>query len=96
MRNLGRSVAVYPEGGDFALATVEESPCPVCGAHGTLRLSQTLQAKPLGTFSLAGAQMKVSAQLRPVLSCTACDLKMVGVYDDDGRHVSFPQPASTG
>lgn len=72
---------------------IEAVPCPVCDAPpGSLRLGETLQAKPIGRFSLAGVQTKVSARPAPVLTCDQCDLRLVGEYDGDGRHVTFPQP----
>jgi len=72
------------------MPTVEESPCPVCSATETLSLAMELVAKPLGSFSLSGQQMKVSATSRPVLSCSECGLRLVGRLDADGRHVTFP------
>jgi hypothetical protein len=72
------------------VATVEESPCPRCGASGTLSIRERLQAKPPGTHSLAGGQMKVSARSVPVLGCSDCGLSVDGVWDPDGRHATFP------
>lgn len=72
------------------MPTVEESRCPSCGEPGTLSLGSALVAKPIGTFSLAGAGMKVSAVLRPTLSCSACGLHRTGLLDPDGKHVWFP------
>lgn len=76
------------------MPTVNDSPCPRCAARGTLSLSETLEARPPGTYSLAGAGTKVSARARPVLDCAACGLHVVGDYDPDGRHVSFDPPPS--
>jgi hypothetical protein len=43
------------------------SACPSCGVRGSVELTIVLQAKPVGTFSLAGQQMKVQCrQGRPV------------------------------
>lgn len=73
------------------MATVDASACPACKAPpGSLRLTGGLQARPLGSFSLAGAQMKVSARSVPVLTCTACPMRLVGEFDRDGCHVTFP------
>ncbi len=77
------------------MATIDDSPCPACGTGpGTLSLQvgSRLQARPLGTFSLAGAQMKVAAIASPVLRCSACGLQVQGRWDSDGRHVVSPAP----
>lgn len=61
-----------------------EPRCPQCGAGpDAVSLTVRLWAQPLGSFSLAGQQMKVSARERPVFSCTACDLCLVGEFEDD-------------
>lgn len=61
---------------------IESSPCPQCGAPpGCLRLEEVLVAQQIGTFSLAGAQMKVSARTCPKLTCTECDLSLIGRYE---------------
>ena len=44
--------------------------CPGCGEVGSLGVELRLVAKPIGSFSLAGAQMKVSAREVPHLVCT--------------------------
>ncbi len=49
----------------------ENTPCPSCG-HIGLTLKTTLLPKPLGTYSLAGAQMKLSAIETLIWSCPAC------------------------
>jgi hypothetical protein len=41
-------------------------------------LEPVLDARPVGTFSLAGAQMKVSAQWKWKLQCPACGLYAIG------------------
>jgi hypothetical protein len=53
-------------------------PCPECGAAGTVVLRPVIVAKPLGTFSLAGAQMKVSAWRGWELACSACSFRVLG------------------
>jgi hypothetical protein len=75
------------------MATIQDSPCPGCGARGTLHISDQYAAQPVTTSSLAGVQVKITAQRRPVLTCSACPLMLVGSYDHDGRHVSFPRPS---
>jgi hypothetical protein len=73
------------------MPTPEKSPCPRCDAEpGTLSVSFELVGNPLGSFSLPGMQMKVTARTRPVLRCSACPLEVVGELDADGRHVTFP------
>jgi hypothetical protein len=75
------------------MATIDQSSCPKCGAGpGTLTLSKGMQALPIGTWSLAGVQLKTSAIEVPVVDCSACGLHVVGSYDPDGRHVTFPNP----
>jgi hypothetical protein len=74
------------------MATIEESSCPACGAADTLQLDQALETQPIGSFSLAGAQMKFSARSRPRLTCSVCTLDLLGEYDQDGRHVTFDSP----
>jgi len=45
---------------------------------GTVALRPALVAKPLGSFSLAGAQMKVSAWRGWALECSACPFRVLG------------------
>ena len=56
-------------------------PCPECEFSGKLGIYRTLYAKPVGSFSLAGAQLKVSAYEVPILACGHCGLKLVGQYE---------------
>jgi hypothetical protein len=57
------------ESSDDALAAwAAERVCPRCGSTG-FRVESVLVAKPLGSFSLAGAQMKVSATTAPKITC---------------------------
>jgi hypothetical protein len=51
--------------------------CPGCGTIGSLELKSRLHARPIGSFSLAGQQMKVSAVAVHVLACTADDCEFV-------------------
>jgi hypothetical protein len=79
------------------VTTIEDSPCPSCGAApGCLSVEFRLAAKSVGSFSLAGAQTKFAATEVPELSCSACGLFLTGVFDGDGRHVSFPYRDFTG
>jgi hypothetical protein len=64
--------------------------CPDCGSDGTISVWPVLVAKPLGTFSLAGAQMKVSAVQAAVARCSACEFTVNGhpegdTYSPDGK-----------
>lgn len=72
------------------MSTIDHSPCPRCGAVESLALTKALIASRPGTYSLSGTTFKVSAVERPVLSCSACDLRVVGEFDADGHHVTFP------
>lgn len=44
--------------------------CPHCHTTGSLRIEVRLVAKPLGSYSIAGAQPKVVATQIPHLVCT--------------------------
>ena len=44
------------------MPTPAETPCPRCG-HIGLEVGPKMRARPIGSFSLAGQQMKVSARL---------------------------------
>lgn len=52
--------------------------CPECGAVGTVALRPALIAQPLGSSSLAGVQIKVSAQKGWELACSACPFRVFG------------------
>jgi hypothetical protein len=51
--------------------------CPDCKTVGSLELTTRLHARPIGSFSLAGQQMKVSAVTVHVLACTAGNCEFV-------------------
>lgn len=53
------------------------TPCPKCNRVG-LRIEWRFKAQPLGSYSLAGAQPKVSAYRVPVLLCDNCGLSCEG------------------
>lgn len=53
------------------MPTPEQTSCPQCDMVG-LRLDVHLSARKLGTFALAGQQMKVSATGRVVWVCDNC------------------------
>ncbi len=52
--------------------------CPQCRTQGTISVRLVLVAKPLGSFSLAGEQMKVSARRAAVAECSSCGLSVSG------------------
>ncbi len=54
----------------------ELPPCPNCG--GELHLEKRLDAKPAGTFSLAGAGLKFSVAETYWLVCLSCDFEERG------------------
>ena len=54
-----------------------EQTCPGCGHEG-LRIEWRLAARPVGSYSLSGAQMKVSATRKPVLICDGCGAEAEG------------------
>jgi hypothetical protein len=63
-------------------------PCPACGAPGTVTVQPVLVGKPLGTYSIAGAQTKAVAERKVALTCSACGLLIMGrlegvVFDAD-------------
>ncbi len=62
-------------------------PCPNCGQEGTLFMSWELEAKPIGDFSLAGAQMKVSAVHRAAVACKNCKMMQAGLLTGDVKVV---------
>lgn len=62
--------------------------CPQCGAKSredpdAFVIERVLVAKPLGTFSVSGAQMKVSAHERLQLRCQRCGWSILGYLDGD-------------
>lgn len=65
--------------------------CPNCLEKGGLEISKTLQARPVGNFSLSGNQLKFSAVEVPKLACSLCEWAVIGVQDGPG-HVKFPDP----
>lgn len=63
-------------------------PCPTCGMMGSLALVEVggFRAKPMGTFSLAGNQMKLSANTIPAIRCMRnddCDFVTYPIEDED-------------
>lgn len=71
-------------------------PNPKCGAStrvtpGIMEIVEEIVAKPLGTFSIAGNQMKVSAYTQLRLVCRACDWSTPG-WIEGGHFVAYPAP----
>jgi len=65
--------------------------CPECGMVGSLEIEVMLIAKQLGTHSLSGTQMKVSANTKPVIVCTNnCAFLHVGEFDGDYHAIFTP------
>lgn len=63
-------------------------PCPVCGTAGTVTVQLVLVGKPPGTYSIAGVQPKAVAEEKVALTCSACELRILGrlegaVFDAD-------------
>jgi hypothetical protein len=54
--------------------------CPACGER-ELHVELALTARPLGTWSLSGAQPKTSAREVPVIRCAACGISSEGRVD---------------
>lgn len=70
---------------------IDKTPCPACGSS-TLAIQDKLVAKPLGTSSLAGAQLKVSAYRVPFISCTTCEWELEGRYTSDNYAIFDVNP----
>lgn len=54
--------------------------CPKCGAKGTLEVRRKLIGKPIGSFSLSGMNMKISAFEGAEAFCTekGCGFAVIG------------------
>jgi len=59
------------------LEDVGQIPCPGCGVK-ALAIEWRLETKPLGTYSLAGQQLKVSANEVPWVVCSSCGVEAKG------------------
>jgi len=61
------------------LEAARVTPCPLCGER-SLTLSYQLYARPIGSFSLSGNQMKFSAVQYLIVTCSAdsCDFRARG------------------
>lgn len=75
---------------ESALARLDGMACPKCGHEPpTLRVVSRIYTEPLGTFSVAGQQMKVIGAALPTMVCGACDFALAGRNTADGKHVEF-------
>lgn len=73
--------------------TITRTSCPKCSVVGYLHIENEFISKEIGDFSLAGAQMKLSGTMRPVLKCHNCDLRIIGEFDGD-NHAVFNSEAA--
>jgi hypothetical protein len=71
--------------------TINTTPCPECKLIEKLYIDVQFVSSELGTFSLAGAQIKTSGKMLPILKCHNCDFSLMGDFDGD-RHVVFTPP----
>lgn len=62
---------------------LDTTPCPGCGITGSLNPDEILACAPIGTYAIAGAQVKVSAYPRPRLTCGRCGWTVTGEYGSD-------------
>lgn len=68
--------------------TITRTACPTCKVIGYLYMTSRFIIKPIGTWSLAGAQVKTTGTMAPVLKCHNCDLDIVGQFDGE-NHATF-------
>lgn len=66
---------------------INRTPCLNCNKVGSLSIEIKLVTKPLGTFSLSGAQMKTTGRMLPVIMCSECGFVLVGEFDGDSHAV---------
>lgn len=59
------------------MSTQTLPPCPSC-KQDTLTVTWKFAPKPIGTYSIAGAQSKVAAEQVPYLVCGNCDFEEKG------------------
>lgn len=64
---------------DKVNAQYKDVPCKHCASK-SLRVELRLEAKPLGTWSLSGAQMKTVASEWPWMVCDNCHRESRGSY----------------
>ena len=70
--------------------TLVRTACPACGQRNVVEVRQrvALEAKPAGTYSIAGVQDKVVATERPVWDyrCTRCGASGLAEPKDPGEN----------
>ena len=59
---------------------LEAATCTRCGTQGGLKVEYRLEARPTGSFSLSGNQMKFSAVEWPWLICMNCNATCKGKW----------------
>lgn len=57
-------------------------PCPVCATPNSLRMTEVMKADDIGTYSVAGAQMKFTASPHIEISCDNCEWLAYGKIRD--------------
>lgn len=62
--------------------------CPACDSR-TLGIELRLKAAQIGSFSLAGVQMKFPVSEVPYLVCTTCGSHVEGTIEPGGTHAVF-------
>lgn len=70
--------------------TITRTACPKCKVVGGLRMETKLFSNEIGAFSVAGAQMKVTGEYKPVLLCSNCNLNFPGRFDGE-HHAVFDE-----
>lgn len=62
------------------MSKIAQATCPGCQTKGTLSIVMKMVAMPIGGFSLAGTQPKVTARELPVLVCSDanCTFNVIG------------------
>lgn len=56
-------------------------PCPECGTTGSLNVRTMFAAKPFGSLSLAGVQVKTEARKVAEVTCSHCGASRRGRLD---------------
>lgn len=69
-------------------AKVIHRPCPRC-AGTPLYIEARLVAKPLGTYSISGTELKLVAEAAVFLVCTSCQAEVKGTIEPGMTHATF-------
>lgn len=78
-----------PPPSNRVMAKLEALACPSCDITGTLRVISALGAVELGSHLDPDLPTALAVSWRPVLTCVACDLYVVGRYTLDGNSAVF-------